>query len=219
RAVAGDDGAVGLAPSLAPGGYRPLQVTVTGETFHFDAGCFFLVNLDLLSGLVEEALRFVPVPSPGAPTSRGIGLDLYCGVGLFTLPLARRLRRVIGVEAYPPAAAFALRNLAEAGLTNTQIKTARVGAWLAQRAARPSAIAFALVDPPRAGLERDTLAALTKLAPTRIAYVSCDPATLARDLRHLLAHGYTLSGLTAFDLFPQTHHIEAIAHLVAAGPP
>jgi 23S rRNA (uracil1939-C5)-methyltransferase len=219
RAVAGDDNTVGLAPPLAPGGFRPLQVTVAGETFHFDATCFFQINLDLLGGLVEEALRFVPLPAPGTLTARGIGLDLYCGVGLFTLPLARRLRRVIGVEAYPPAAAFAMRNMAQAGLTNVQIKITRVGGWLAQRAAQPSPIAFALVDPPRAGLERDALGALTALAPTRIAYVSCDPATLARDLRHLIAHGYTLDGLTAFDLFPQTHHIEAVAHLVHQAVP
>ncbi|MDX6271283.1 MAG: rRNA (uracil1939-C5)-methyltransferase [Acidobacteriota bacterium] len=143
-------------------------------------------------------------------------VDLYCGVGLFTLPLARRFARVAAVEGNAAATGFARRNLAAAGLTNASVHTARVGEWLAAHAPSLPPVDFLLLDPPRAGAEPEALNGILLLRPRRIAYVSCDPATLARDLRALFDAGYTLDSIRAFDMFPQTHHVETVVHLTAS---
>ncbi|MDQ1559099.1 MAG: rRNA (uracil1939-C5)-methyltransferase [Pyrinomonadaceae bacterium] len=145
-----------------------------------------------------------------------MAVDLYCGVGLFTLPLARRFARVAAIEGNASATGFARRNLAAAGLTNASVHTARVGEWLAAHAPSLTPVAFLLLDPPRAGAEPEALHGILLLRPRRIAYVSCDPATLARDLRALFDAGYTLDSIRAFDLFPQTHHVETVVHLTAS---
>jgi 23S rRNA (uracil1939-C5)-methyltransferase len=120
---------------------------------------------------------------------------------------------VSAVESNPAAAADLARNLAAAGLTNVEILAARVEQALVRPPlvdARPAAV---LLDPPRAGLPAGTADALAAIAPPQIAYLSCDPATLARDLQRLTARGYALSHVEAFDLFPQTAHVEALALL------
>jgi 23S rRNA (uracil1939-C5)-methyltransferase len=150
-----------------------------------------------------------------AGATGGTAVDLYCGVGLFTLPLARRFARVAAVEGNASVTEFARRNLAAAGLANASVHTARVGDWLAAHAARLAPVDFLLLDPPRAGAEPETIAGILALRPRRIAYVSCDPATLARDLRALLDAGYALDSVRAFDMFPQTHHVETVVHLTA----
>lgn len=223
RAVAADDG-VGLWPPAAEGRAEVLESRIGGERYRYDAGCFFQANLGVVEALVAEALRFAPAPTdhPGRASAAPGGVpaaavDLYCGVGLFTVPLARRYGRVVGVETHPVAARYAARNLHDAGLTHARIEAARVDKWLERRAAVLAPAAFALVDPPRTGLEAATLRGLLALSPARIAYVSCDPATLARDLKALLAGGYRLDGVAAFDMFPQSHHVEAVAHLVWGG--
>jgi 23S rRNA (uracil1939-C5)-methyltransferase len=208
QAVAGDDG-VSLLPPLEAGDADERSRVIAGERYRFDASCFFQINHALLEPLLDDALDNV--------TGGGTAIDLYCGVGLFTLPLARRFARVVGVEGHAAATAFARLNLADAGLSNAEINTSRVGSWLAQHAASVTPVDFLLLDPPRAGVEdAETLAGILALRPERIAYVSCDPATLARDLRALIAGGYTLRSLAAFDMFPQTHHVETVAHLVMA---
>ncbi|MFS8087423.1 MAG: class I SAM-dependent RNA methyltransferase, partial [Acidobacteriota bacterium] len=153
-------------------------------------------------------------------------VELYCGVGLFTLPIARRFSQVIAVESDPAAAKFARASLAGAGLTNTEVSTREVGVWLDEvkrhdlsRLSAESArairnqIDFVLLDPPRVGAESRVLAGLLGLKPRKISYVSCDPATLARDLKKLIAGGYHLDSISAFDMFPQTHHIETVVNL------
>ncbi|HEX7175548.1 MAG TPA: class I SAM-dependent RNA methyltransferase [Pyrinomonadaceae bacterium] len=203
HAVAGDEG-VGLAPPVEESHAREQTRTIGGERYSFDAECFFQINHALLDALVREGLR---------DASGHTALDLYCGVGLFTLPLARRFTRVWGVEGNARAARFARRNLADAGLDNARVETAPVGQWLARRISEPFAADFVLLDPPRAGADPQTLASLIALRPTRISYVSCDPATLARDLRALTERGYRLASVHAFDMFPQTHHVETVVHL------
>jgi len=111
------------------------------------------------------------------------------------------------------AATYARRNLSDASLTNARVETSAVGEWLARHAAELGRADFILLDPPRAGAEPDTVRAIINLKPRHISYVSCDPATLARDLRLLLDAGYYLHSLRAFDLFPQTHHVETVVHL------
>jgi 23S rRNA (uracil1939-C5)-methyltransferase len=204
QAVAADDG-VGLAPPLNERDARVLTRRVAGETYRFDASCFFQINHALLDALVREGLG----------DARGrTALDLFCGVGLFTLPLARCFERVVGVEGNARACGFARRNLSDAGLTNARVETAAVSGWLEQNASGLADLDLVLLDPPRTGAEAETIAAIVRLRPARVSYVSCDPATLARDLKALLAAGYTLSSIRAFDMFPQTHHVETVVHLL-----
>ena len=207
QAVAGDEG-VSLTPPLAAADARERLRLIAGERYRFDADCFFQINHALLEPLVHAALQ----------DERGdTAIDLYCGVGLFTLPLARRFRSVIGVEANARACTYARRNLADAQLAHARIENAPTGLWLTRHAAELAPIDLLLLDPPRAGAETETINGILTLRPQRITYVSCDPATLARDLRALLAGGYTLTTLAAFDLFPQTHHVETVVQLMRAG--
>jgi len=207
QAVAGDDG-VSLLPPLAEDDARERFRDLAGERYRFDADCFFQINHALLEPLLAEALK---------DATGDEAVDLYCGVGLFTLPLARRFTRVTAVEGNPAATNFARLNLADAGLANASVHTARVGDWLARHADSLAPVNFLLLDPPRAGAEPEALAAIVALRPRRIAYVSCDPATLARDLRALFDAGYTLDSLRAFDMFPQTHHVETVVQLTRRG--
>ena len=211
QAAAGDDG-VSLAPPLSEEDAGERERTVAGERYRFDADCFFQINHALLDALVGEALKHAPAEEERA----SFALDLYSGVGLFTLPLARRHARVAAVEGNARACAYARRNLASAGLDNAEVHSAPVGEWLRAKAPTLPPVELLLLDPPRAGAEPETIAAMIELAPRRVSYVSCDPATLARDLRALTGAGYTLDSLAAFDMFPQTHHVETVARLSRA---
>jgi 23S rRNA (uracil1939-C5)-methyltransferase len=142
-------------------------------------------------------------------------LDLYSGVGLFTLPLARRFKRVTAVEDYAPAVEFAIENIAKAGLSNVEVVRKPVGNFLAE--GRRAKIDFVLLDPPRSGTEKKTILDLIKLRPKIVSYVSCDPSVLARDLRRFLDGGYRIDSITAIDLFPQTHHVETVVRLKIQG--
>ena len=222
EAVAGDEG-VALEPAVEPADEREQVRHIGGETLRFDAGCFFQINHTLLSPLVAEGLRGTDglrageegsaVESSGAGGAGGTALDLYSGVGLFALPLARRFRSVVAVEGHPAAAAYARRNLSDASLSNARVETSAVGEWLARHAEELGGADFILLDPPRAGAEPEAVRGIISLKPAHISYVSCDPATLARDLRLLLDADYYIHSLRAFDLFPQTHHVETVAHL------
>ncbi len=214
-AAAGDSEASWAASQeLGRSALPELTVTIGSETYRFDAGCFFQVNQAILPRLVDEVMRGHEPAEP--PDDRALALDLYCGVGLFTLPLARRFPRVIGVESHARSAGFARRNLREAGLGAARVKTDQVDRWLRSRAGRLDPVHSVLLDPPRSGLEPSTIASLVLLAPERITYISCDPATLARDLKALVnaEAGYRVERVTAFDMFPQTHHVETVVHLV-----
>ena len=202
-AVAGENG-VSLSPSFAEFQTNELSLTVRGEVYHYNAEAFFQINPSLLASLIDFAI---------ADASGGTVLDLYCGVGLFTLPLARRFAAVIGVESNPMAARFARRNLQRAQLSNARVITATVTDWFRSDVAKFGPVQFVLLDPPRAGAESAVIKGILALHPAQISYVSCDPATLARDLKKLLAGGYSIDALAAFDLFPQTHHVETVVRL------
>lgn len=172
-----------------------------GEKYYFDARSFFQGNRFLIDDLIRLA------------TAGGEGetaLDLFCGVGLFTLPLARKFKKVFGVEANEKAIEFARQNAERAPLSNIEFSAENVSDFLAQ--SELPKIDFVLLDPPRAGAEKETIYALLKLKPQQISYVSCDPATLARDLS-LLTTDYKIESITAVDLFPQTHHVETVVRL------
>ena len=199
--VAGENG-VSFAPSFAEFATLPLSLTVRGEVYQYNAETFFQINPSLLGALIDFAL---------ADVAGERALDLYSGVGLFTLPLARVFESVVAVEANSAATQFARRNLQHAGLTNAQVVTATVTEWI--RSAPLDQADFVLLDPPRAGAESAVINGLLRLKAPRICYVSCDPATLARDLKKLVAGGYLVQSLNAFDFFPQTHHVETVVHL------
>ncbi len=122
------------------------------------------------------------------------------------------VERVTAVEANPVAVRFARRNLQYADLSNARVIAAGVAEWF--RSAPVRDIDFILLDPPRAGAESAVIKGILDLHPQQISYVSCDPATLARDLRKLVSGGYTIHSIRGFDLFPQTHHVETVVRLI-----
>jgi 23S rRNA (uracil1939-C5)-methyltransferase len=142
-----------------------------------------------------------------------LALDLYCGVGLFTLPLARKYERVLGVEGYDKAIDYAEKNAENARLANVEFFREDVADWLKENSENLKNLDFLLLDPPRAGTEKETVEGIINLQPKQISYVSCEPATLARDLKILCESNYRIESITAIDLFPQTHHIETVVRL------
>jgi len=219
RGVAGDNG-VDVVPTDRHVRAKELVVDILGHRYRFDAYCFFQANLDILPALIAE-VRQGAENAPALPhhvgrgeyVSRRVAVELYCGVGLFTLALAASFDRYHGVEAHQRAATFAKRNAAEAGLEQVRIAAVPAHIWLSERGRAVGPVSLAVVDPPRGGMDRETLTGLIRLHPARLTYVSCDPATLSRDLKLLHAHGYVLERITGFDMFPQTHHVEIVAHL------
>ncbi len=191
---------ISFEPELVGFFGAPVSQKIGDTTYSFGASTFFQVNYLLLEDFLKEAT---------ANYSGNFAVDLYAGVGLFTLQLARAFDRVVGVESDPRAAHFAKQNIAANKVTNVEIHNSRVESWLKGSNTQPDLI---LLDPPRAGAA-EAIDEIVKLKPAHIAYVSCDPATLARDLRKLVDARYKLSSVVAFDLFPQTYHVETVAKL------
>jgi 23S rRNA (uracil1939-C5)-methyltransferase len=166
---------------------------------------FFQVN----RFLVEELARAVTGRDPAPGDGRGrLALDLFAGVGLFSVPLAKRFERVVAVESNP-AAGRDLENNARAG-GSIEVRTGDVEKFLERYKEKPQLV---VIDPPRAGIEPEALRRLARMAPERITYVSCEPPTLARDLAVLREGGYEISDIQLFDLFPQTFHMETVVQL------
>jgi len=169
--------------------------------FRVSSNSFFQVNRFLADQLVEAALD-------GAEGETA--LDLYAGVGLFSLALARRFRRVNAVEAGGGAVRDLRFNAERAALTGVKAQQTTAEAALEKLQRAPD---FVLADPPRAGLGKAMVQRLAELKPRRLAIVACDPATLARDLAALTASGYRITAMTLVDLFPQTFHLETVVRL------
>lgn len=176
-----------------------------GNRYFYNAESFFQGNQSLIEPLLKNAVD-------GAKGK--MALDLYCGVGLFSLPLAKIFAKLIGIETNEKAIEFAKENAEAARLENVEFYAENVGEWLTENSSQT--IDFILLDPPRSGTEKETIVQILKLNPAQISYVSCDPATLARDLR-ILNDAYSIESITALDLFPQTHHIETVVRLNRKG--
>lgn len=170
------------------------------EVYRVSPGSFFQVNRFLVDRLVE----LVVGSGEGAHA-----LDLHAGVGLFSLPLARRFQHVAAVEPRRSAYKDLDHNADRAGL-RIEAHHGTAEAYLESLSTAPDLI---VADPPRAGLGKRLVSELLRLKPERLTVVSCDPATLARDLDALLAGGYSIEGMTLIDLFPQTYHIETVTKL------
>jgi 23S rRNA (uracil1939-C5)-methyltransferase len=204
-ANSGEDVSIYSAEIIEP--TDEIAFTAKGEKYFYDATSFFQGNPFLIEELIETALK-------GAAGETA--LDLYCGVGLFTLPLARAFQYVSGVEDYEKAIDFAEKNIADARLSNVKFFRENVGDWLKENAENIKNLDFVLLDPPRAGTEKETIESLIKLQSKEISYVSCEPSTLARDLKILTENKYVIESITALDLFPQTHHVETVVRLKLA---
>ena len=183
-----------------------ISFEANGNRYFYDANTFFQGNQFLIEPLIEAAIG-------GAEGATAI--DLYSGVGLFTLPLSKKFTKVLGVEGYKKAVEFAAKNVENAQIENVGLFCEPVGEWLSENLAELGAVDFVVLDPPRSGTERETIENLLRLKPKAISYVSCDPAILARDLRLLTESVYKIESITAIDLFPQTHHIETVVRLQA----
>jgi len=181
-----------------------LMDTMCGLSFKLSVPSFYQVNTPQAEKLYSLALDFAGL------TGEETALDLYCGIGTITLCLARQVRKVIGAEIVPQAIEDAKANAARNGLHNAEFfcgDASDVAARLAAEGTRPNLIT---VDPPRKGLAEDVVRSIAGMGPARVVYVSCDPATLARDVKRFSELGYTVQKAAAVDLFPRTHHVESV---------
>lgn len=178
-----------------------LHETLGQYTYRISAPSFFQVNTFQAERLVDYVC---------AQVSQGVDsvVDAYCGVGTFSLAMASRTRRLVGIEGSPSSLEDARVNAQ--GLDHLTFLQGAVEDVLPTLDSAPQLM---LLDPPRQGLDPGVLAALRQSQPERIIYVSCDPATLARDIKGLLATGYQVRSVAPFDMFPQTFHVETVAVL------
>ena len=184
-----------------------LTDTLCGLELRLSVPSFYQVNHDQAQRLYEKALEYAGL------TGRELAVDLYCGAGTITQVLARRARHVIGGEIVPEAIRDAEDSARRNGVENVEFlcgDASRLAAELRQRGLRPDVIC---VDPPRKGLAPDVVEAAASMEPERIVYVSCDPATLARDVARFAPLGYCPVRACAVDLFPGTAHVETVCLL------
>lgn len=184
-----------------------LMDTLCGFDFKLSVPSFYQVNAPQAEVLYGRALEFA------ALTGTETVLDLYCGIGTISLVLAQKAGRVIGAEVVPEAIADAKENAARNGVKNAEFLCADAGEAakkLAGDGVKPDVVC---VDPPRKGLAPDVIDTIAQMGPTRVVYVSCDPGTLARDVKLFAGHGYKLQTAEAVDLFPRTAHIESVVLL------
>jgi len=182
--------------------------SICGEPFvlSWGPGCFSQIN-------VQQNRRLVRLVCQLGDDVRGQRvLDLFCGMGNFSIPLGLCGASVIGIEHNPESITWAGHNAETAGLKTFTFQENDAGTGIRRLVKTHAHVDCVLLDPPRQGLGKAT-SLLANLGPGRIIYISCDPATLMRDLRILTSRGYTLISLTPIDMFPQTHHIESAALL------
>jgi 23S rRNA (uracil1939-C5)-methyltransferase len=175
-------------------------ISVLGRDFRVSAASFFQVNTAMAEKMVNHIIANLAI------TQSAILLDVYCGVGLFSAFLASKCERLIGIESSPSACEDFSFNLDE--FDNVELYEGLAEDVIPYLEVKPDVV---LVDPPRAGLEKQVVDGILKKNPELIAYISCDPSTLARDAARLISGGYKLKDVTPFDLFPQTFHIESIS--------
>lgn len=192
--------------------------TLWGENFLLDTLCdltfklsvpsFYQVNSAQAQVLYGRALEFAGL------TGRETVLDLYCGIGTISLVMAQKAGRVIGAEVVPEAVRDAKENAKRCGISNAEFLCGDAGEAARQLLAQAIFPHVVCVDPPRKGLAPEVIDTIVQMAPQRVVYVSCDPATLARDVKLFSAQGYALQEVEAVDSFPRTAHVESVCLLI-----
>ena len=185
-----------------------IEDTLCGLTFRLSPRSFYQVNHHQAQRLYDAAITQAGI------TKDDTVLDLYCGVGTITLAMAKAAGKVIGIEVIPQAVEDAKDNAKRNGIENAEFFCGDAGQAALELEKQGVTADVVVVDPPRKGLNADTIEALARFAPRRIVYVSCDPATLARDVALLKERGYRLQNAMAADLFPRCAHVESIICLV-----
>jgi 23S rRNA (uracil1939-C5)-methyltransferase len=185
-------------------GESMIEEKLCGLFFKVSPASFFQVNPAQAQKLYEKVLEFAEL------TGCESVLDAYCGVGTISLILAKHAKKVIGIECVPEAIADAQENAKRNGITNVRFICAQAELFIPNLKQN---IDVAVINPPRKGCELSFLEGLVLLAPKRILYISCDPATLARDLAFLVSKNYCISHVQPFDMFPQTSHVETLVSL------
>ncbi len=192
-------------------GKAEIRDILCGHTFRIAPQAFYQINPPQAERLYEKAAEYAAV----GPDS--LVLDLYCGAGTISLCLAKKAGHVIGAEIVPEAVENAKTNAADNRIENAEFLCADAGEAaqaLDSRGLLPDAV---VVDPPRKGMNETAIDAVCRMKPARIVYVSCNPATLARDVLRFSERGYYLEAATAVDMFPRTCHVEAVVALTRAG--
>ena len=185
-----------------------IEDTLCGLTFRLSPRSFYQVNHHQAQRLYEAAISQAEI------TKDDLVLDLYCGVGTITLAMARAAGKVIGVEVVEQAVEDARENARRNGIENAEFFCGDAGKAALELEAKGIKPDVIVVDPPRKGLNSDTIEAISRMAPRRLVYVSCDPATLARDVALLKEKGYVLKNAMAADLFPRCAHVETVVCFV-----
>ncbi len=184
-----------------------IEDVLCGLRFRLSPRSFYQVNRDQAEQLYEAAVRQAGL------TGTETVIDLYCGTGTISLVMAKHAGKVIGVEIIPAAIQDAKDNAVRNGIKNAEFlcaDAAQAAQKFAEEGIKPDII---MVDPPRKGLDPQVIDAMVQMAPEKIVYVSCDPATLARDLKRLEEQGYRTLHAEAFDMFPRCHHVESVCML------
>ena len=188
-------------------GSASIEEELLGLRFQISAKSFYQINPIQTEVLYRKAIELAGL------TGKETVIDVYCGTGTIGLSAASKAKRVIGIEIVPSAVEDAKNNAVRNGITNAEFICGDAGACTSQLLQRNIQPEVAIVDPPRKGLDRLTIDSLVKMNPDRIVYVSCDPATLARDCAFLNEQGYSVQVVQPVDMFPQTMHVETVCLL------
>lgn len=206
EAASGDSGKTSVYSEELLEKTEELSFELNGDRFFFNAQTFFQGNKFLIEKLVETAL---------GDAKGKTAIDLFCGAGLFSVPMGRKFDKVLAVEANDISIGFAKKNVEHARLENIELFQGRIKQFLYEGIVEGEDIDFLLLDPPRSGVKKGALKMIADIGAKHISYVSCNPSTLARDLRILIDNGYAIEKICALDLFPQTHHVETVVSLRA----
>ncbi len=189
-------------------GFGAIHDTMCDVTVEISPHSFYQVNTESAENVYRTARDFLSLD--GSETL----LDLYCGIGTVGLSMAQNIRHLIGVEIVPAAIKNAERNAEVNGITNAEFFTGDAGSVADELNCKGVCPDIIIVDPPRKGCDNETLAAIAKMSPRKLVYISCNPATCARDLNILAKSGYELKKYKPFDMFPRTAHVECVSLLV-----
>lgn len=192
-------------------GKAVIQDTIGDFIFNISPQSFFQVNNVQANVLYKKALEYAQL------TGKETIIDGYCGIGTITLFMARQAKKAIGIEIVADAIKDAEENAKINGVKNTEFILGKVEQWLPQWVKEGGSADVIVVDPPRKGCAPETLEAIAKVKPQRIVYVSCNPATLARDLKYLVEERYGVEEVQPVDMFPQTGHVECVILMQRSG--